>query len=42
VALTAWTLPEDRERALEDGYAVHLAKPVEPAQLATAVASLLH
>lgn len=41
VALTAWTLPEDRERAQEAGYAVHLAKPVEPAQLATAVASLL-
>lgn len=41
VALTAWTLPEDKERAREAGYAVHLAKPVEPVELATAVAGLL-
>jgi KaiC/GvpD/RAD55 family RecA-like ATPase/CheY-like chemotaxis protein len=41
VALTAWTLPEDKERAREAGYAVHLAKPVEPVELAAAVAGLL-
>jgi circadian clock protein KaiC len=41
LALTAWTLPEDRQRAREAGYAVHLAKPVEPDELATAVAGLL-
>jgi circadian clock protein KaiC len=41
LALTAWTLPEDRQRAREAGYAMHLAKPVEPAELASAVAGLL-
>jgi CheY-like chemotaxis protein len=42
LALTAWTLPEDQERAREAGFALHLAKPVEPRQLATAVAGLVH
>jgi circadian clock protein KaiC len=41
LALTAWTLPEDRQRAREAGYAMHLAKPVEPDELATALAGLL-
>lgn len=41
LALTAWTLPEDRERAHAAGFAIHLAKPVEPAELAGALASLL-
>jgi circadian clock protein KaiC len=41
LALTAWTLPEDRERARAAGFALHLAKPVEPDVLATAVAGLL-
>jgi circadian clock protein KaiC len=41
VALTAWTLPEDRERAHAAGFAVHMAKPVEPAELAGALANLL-
>ncbi len=40
VALTAYARTEDRVRALTAGYQVHLAKPVEPAELIAAVASL--
>jgi signal transduction histidine kinase/BarA-like signal transduction histidine kinase len=40
LALTAHARGEDRDRALAAGYAVHLAKPVEPRRLAEAVASL--
>jgi CheY-like chemotaxis protein len=39
-ALTAYTRPEDRLRALEAGYQIHLAKPLEPSELAAAVATL--
>ena len=39
-ALTAYAGPADRARALSDGYQLHVAKPVEPAELAAAVASL--
>jgi CheY-like chemotaxis protein len=39
-ALTAYTRPEDRLRALEAGYQIHLAKPVEPSELSAAVATL--
>jgi CheY-like chemotaxis protein len=31
---------DDRIRALRAGFQMHLAKPVEPVELATAVASL--
>jgi CheY-like chemotaxis protein/two-component sensor histidine kinase len=41
VALTAYARQEDRERALRAGYQEHLAKPVEPAHLATVVANLV-
>ncbi len=41
VALTALARPEDRRRALLTGYQMHLAKPVEPAELRMAVASLV-
>jgi CheY-like chemotaxis protein len=41
LALTAWTLPEDKERARQAGYALHLGKPVEPAELTSALAGLL-
>jgi signal transduction histidine kinase/ActR/RegA family two-component response regulator len=41
VALTAYARAEDRDRALAAGYHAHLAKPVEPAQLAEVVAQLL-
>jgi PAS domain S-box-containing protein len=39
-ALTAYTRPEDRRQALNAGYQIHVPKPVEPAELATIVASL--
>ena len=41
LALTAWTLPEDKERAHRAGYALHMAKPVEPAELTSALAGLV-
>ena len=40
VALTAYARSEDRLKALAAGYQVHVPKPVEPAALVTAVASL--
>jgi CheY-like chemotaxis protein len=40
LALTAHARGEDRDRALAAGYAMHLAKPVEPRRLAEAVATL--
>jgi CheY-like chemotaxis protein len=40
LALTAYARPEDRERALAAGFDLHLAKPVEPAELVRAVAHL--
>ena len=39
-ALTAYAGVEDRMRALSAGYQTHIAKPVEPAELATVVANL--
>jgi PAS domain S-box-containing protein len=39
-ALTAYAGPSDRARALSDGYQLHVAKPVEPAELTAVVASL--
>jgi circadian clock protein KaiC len=41
IALTAWTLPEDRARAAEAGFQLHLGKPVEPEKLAAAIAGLV-
>ena len=40
VALTAYAREEDRARALSAGFQMHLAKPVEPAELVAAVARL--
>jgi PAS domain S-box-containing protein len=40
VAFTAFARADDRVRALRAGYQTHLAKPVEPAELAATVASL--
>lgn len=40
LALTAFARSEDRRRALMAGFQLHLSKPVEPAELCTAVASL--
>ena len=39
-ALTAWTEPEDRDRALASGFQMHLHKPVQPDALVEAVAHL--
>jgi CheY-like chemotaxis protein len=41
VALTAATTMEDRLRALEAGFQIHIAKPVQPAELAAVVATLV-
>jgi PAS domain S-box-containing protein len=40
LALTAYASSEDRGRALAAGYQLHLAKPVDPADLVDAVAEL--
>ncbi|HVG55833.1 MAG TPA: ATP-binding protein [Vicinamibacterales bacterium] len=40
VALTAYARSEDRMKALQAGFQIHLAKPVEPAELVTTIASL--
>ncbi len=40
VALTAYGRVEDRLRTLAAGYSMHVPKPVDPAELATIVASL--
>ncbi len=39
-ALTAYVRSEDRARALRSGFQTHLAKPIDPAELLTAVAVL--
>jgi len=39
IALTAFARAEDRRRALLAGFQMHLAKPVEPAELVAAVAT---
>jgi signal transduction histidine kinase/CheY-like chemotaxis protein len=40
IALTAFARTEDRTRALLAGYQMHIAKPVDPAELLAAVATL--
>jgi len=40
IALTAFAREEDRSRVLRAGFALHLAKPVDPAELVRTVASL--
>jgi PAS domain S-box-containing protein len=40
IALTAFARTEDRTRALLAGYQMHVAKPVEPAELVASVASM--
>jgi PAS domain S-box-containing protein len=39
-ALTAYARSEDRMRALEAGFQIHLAKPIDPAELIATIASL--
>jgi CheY-like chemotaxis protein len=40
IALTAYARAEDRVRSIVAGFQMHIAKPVEPAELITMVASL--
>jgi PAS domain S-box-containing protein len=40
VALTAYATAHDRVKVLQAGFSMHLAKPVEPAELVTVVANL--
>jgi CheY-like chemotaxis protein len=40
VALTAYAKSEDRLRAVTAGYQMHVAKPVDPLELTTVIASL--
>jgi CheY-like chemotaxis protein len=40
VALTAFTRPEDRVRALTAGFTVHMGKPVSPADLVNTLKNL--
>ena len=40
IALTALARPEDRRRALDAGFAIHLAKPIDANDLAAAVSNL--
>ena len=39
-ALTAYARSEDRMKALQAGYQIHLAKPIDPAELVTTIAAL--
>lgn len=39
-ALTAYARSEDRVKALRAGFQIHLAKPIDPAELVTAVSTL--
>ena len=41
IALTAYARAEDRAKALQAGYQLHLSKPVEPVKLIAMVASLV-
>lgn len=40
-ALTAFTSPDDQARALAAGFQLHVPKPIEPIQLAMAIATLV-
>jgi CheY-like chemotaxis protein len=39
-ALTAYARAEDRVKVLTSGFQMHMAKPIDPAELVVAVASL--
>jgi PAS domain S-box-containing protein len=40
IALTAFAGPSDRQKALQAGFQLHLTKPVDPAELSAAIATL--
>jgi CheY-like chemotaxis protein len=39
-ALTAYARSEDRAKALQSGFEIHLAKPIDPTELISAVQAL--
>ena len=39
-ALTAYARSDDRMKALRAGFQIHLAKPIDPAELVTTIAAL--
>lgn len=41
IAVTAFAREEDRQRAFDQGFQQHVAKPVEPEQLVSAIAQLV-
>ena len=41
LAVTAYARAEDRTRALSAGFQMHVAKPLEPADLVAAIANLV-
>ena len=41
IAVTAFVRNDDRERILSGGYQMHLGKPIAPAELVTAIATLI-
>lgn len=41
IAVTAYARPEDRTSALRAGYQAHIAKPIEPSELVSAIARLV-
>ena len=41
IALTGFAGPEDRRRALQAGFQSHMAKPVDPRELISTIATLL-
>ena len=41
VALTAYATDEDRLQALSAGFQIHVAKPIEPENFVTSIASIL-
>ena len=41
IALTAYARAEDRERALQAGYHLHVPKPIDPRAVVSAVAGLI-
>jgi CheY-like chemotaxis protein len=41
IALTGYASRKDRDRALEAGYQLHIAKPIEQTEMITAIAALV-
>ena len=41
IAMSAYAAPEDRERALREGFEIYLTKPIDPKELTSAVAGVM-